>query len=242
AKMDVDQIFAEGMDQLEHLPDKVVKSASEIRELDIKVTDLVKKINIRVCAYAKSIKKMTREQKNHHISEIEKMYVEAGNMSRSKVALATELYDSVDQDISMMDKTTKKLEAGSRRLVDEDGGTSDGCRRKKKKKGDQFEDAPVLNVPVVEMPVDPNEPVYCTCNQVSFGEMVCCDNPDCKVEWFHFQCVGMTAGPPQHVKWFCEICRPAFKQIPNQWNYETNEPPAVKKNRKSLVKGNLKDE
>jgi hypothetical protein len=28
----------------------------------------------------------------------------------------------------------------------------------------------------MDMPIDPNEPVYCTCKQVSFGEMVACDN------------------------------------------------------------------
>lgn len=26
--------------------------------------------------------------------------------------------------------------------------------------------------------MDPNEPTYCLCNQVSFGEMVACDHPD----------------------------------------------------------------
>jgi hypothetical protein len=36
--------------------------------------------------------------------------------------------------------------------------------------------------------------------QVSFGEMVGCDNPDCKVEWFHFECVGLTL-PPKG-KWY----------------------------------------
>lgn len=30
----------------------------------------------------------------------------------------------------------------------------------------------------IDMPVDPNEPTYCFCNRVSFGEMVGCDNPD----------------------------------------------------------------
>lgn len=25
---------------------------------------------------------------------------------------------------------------------------------------------------------DPNEPRYCLCNQVSYGDMVACDNPD----------------------------------------------------------------
>lgn len=28
------------------------------------------------------------------------------------------------------------------------------------------------------MSVDPNEPLYCHCQQVSFGEMVACDNAD----------------------------------------------------------------
>lgn len=31
---------------------------------------------------------------------------------------------------------------------------------------------------VLDMPVDPNEPTYCLCHQVSFGEMVGCDNSD----------------------------------------------------------------
>lgn len=30
----------------------------------------------------------------------------------------------------------------------------------------------------LELPVDPNEPTYCFCNQVSYGEMVACDNND----------------------------------------------------------------
>jgi len=30
---------------------------------------------------------------------------------------------------------------------------------------------------VLNMPVDPNEPTYCLCNQVSYGEMIACDNP-----------------------------------------------------------------
>ena len=38
-------------------------------------------------------------------------------------------------------------------------------------------DARVLNVDI-DMPIDPNEPTYCLCNRVSFGEMVGCDNAD----------------------------------------------------------------
>ncbi|XP_035546114.1 uncharacterized protein LOC118348476 [Juglans regia] len=43
----------------------------------------------------------------------------------------------------------------------------------------------------LDLPLDPNEPTDCLCNQVSYGEMVACDNPNCKIEWFHFGCVGL---------------------------------------------------
>ncbi|XP_026819054.1 inhibitor of growth protein 4-like [Rhopalosiphum maidis] len=64
---------------------------------------------------------------------------------------------------------------------------------------------------VIDMPVDPNEPKFCLCNQVSFGEMIGCDNPDCTIEWFHFVCVKLTTKPKG--KWFCPKCKqPEEKQ------------------------------
>lgn len=57
---------------------------------------------------------------------------------------------------------------------------------------------------VMDMPVDPNEPTYCLCHQVSYGEMVGCDNSDCPIEWFHFACVNLTSKPKG--KWYCPRC------------------------------------
>lgn len=31
------------------------------------------------------------------------------------------------------------------------------------------------------MPVDPNEPTYCVCQQVSYGEMIGCDNTEVSI-------------------------------------------------------------
>jgi len=61
--------------------------------------------------------------------------------------------------------------------------------------------------PSYDVPIDPSEPTYCYCNQVSYGEMVACENPDCPYEWFHFQCVGLTAEPKG--VWRCPDCRRA---------------------------------
>ena len=30
---------------------------------------------------------------------------------------------------------------------------------------------------------DVDSTVYCTCRQVSYGEMIGCDNDDCEIEW-----------------------------------------------------------
>ena len=47
---------------------------------------------------------------------------------------------------------------------------------------------------------DADEPRYCYCNQVSYGEMVACDNPDCLREWFHLACVGLSRPPSSKCK------------------------------------------
>jgi len=65
----------------------------------------------------------------------------------------------------------------------------------------------VLDIP--EMPVDPNEPTYCLCKRVSYGEMIGCDNEECPVEWFHFECVGLKESVKG--KWYCPLCRGKVK-------------------------------
>lgn len=79
-----------------------------------------------------------------------------------------------------------------------------------------------------------DEQVYCTCKQVSFGEMIACDNSECPYEWvrlirsthhddinpcgdmaqFHLSCVGITKPSPME-KWFCERCREGVAQNGN---------------------------
>ena len=56
--------------------------------------------------------------------------------------------------------------------------------------------------------IDPNEPRYCLCGDVSWGTMIACDNEaDCEKEWFHLSCVGLEELPPRRTKWYCPDCR-----------------------------------
>ena len=54
---------------------------------------------------------------------------------------------------------------------------------------------------------DPTEPTYCYCNRISFGEMIACEHPECPIEWFHFECVGLTPDNRPKGKWYCNECR-----------------------------------
>ncbi|KAF2285585.1 hypothetical protein GH714_005641 [Hevea brasiliensis] len=142
-----------------------------------------------------------------------------------KVALAVQAYDLVDAHIQQLDQYLKKFDEELRRERESaaaiplpgsslDGGaksgrTSEGGRggRKKTRLATEAATAATSANPTgmeLDCPVDPNEPTYCFCQQVSYGEMVACDNPHCTIEWFHFGCVGLKEQPKG--KWYCSDC------------------------------------
>jgi hypothetical protein len=53
--------------------------------------------------------------------------------------------------------------------------------------------------------------VYCVCScpHDDVSEMIGCDGPDCAIEWFHFECVGIMV-PPEG-KWYCPDCSKKYK-------------------------------
>ncbi|KAK3736156.1 hypothetical protein QZH41_015549 [Actinostola sp. cb2023] len=80
------------------------------------------------------------------------------------------------------------------------GGGGENHKPVKKKAKVSRKKAKNQSSPQADIPIDPNEPTYCLCKQVSFGEMIGCDNDECPIEWFHFQCVGLTTKPKG--KWY----------------------------------------
>lgn len=49
-----------------------------------------------------------------------------------------------------------------------------------------------------------DEQRYCFCHDVSYGDMIACDAPNCPFEWFHYNCVGLLVAPKG--QWFCSSC------------------------------------
>jgi len=67
---------------------------------------------------------------------------------------------------------------------------------------------PPAPAPDEELP-DANEDAetWCTCRQPDDGSlMICCENDDCPIQWYHGRCVGLMAEPKG--KWWCATCKP----------------------------------
>ncbi|XP_073968691.1 inhibitor of growth protein 2 [Rhodnius prolixus] len=84
-------------------------------------------------------------------------------------------------------------------------GTSNSKKKKRKSRQSQREETPPPLREEEVTPHDIDEPTYCLCDQISYGEMILCDNDLCPIEWFHFVCVSLTTKPKG--KWFCPKCR-----------------------------------
>lgn len=61
---------------------------------------------------------------------------------------------------------------------------------------------------------DPDK-TWCYCDQVESGNMILCDNENCHIQWFHYECVGLDS-KDTIIKgnWYCPDCRkrPEFKR------------------------------
>lgn len=105
-----------------------------------------------------------------------------------KQDLALQAYEMLDQESRRLDRIIIR---GVRQDERKQKHNTSGMDEKKKRFKQEIEG--------VNMEVDPDEPTYCICGQVSFGEMIACDNPTCEKEWFHIQCVG--APQAKNGKW-----------------------------------------
>ncbi|XGW30857.1 hypothetical protein V3C99_009655 [Haemonchus contortus] len=215
------------MEKLDDLPPSICRNAQEIREIDEKVEKMSKEIQQRLEFHVRNVKKLSNEHRVKLYKETQALFKEVDKLSDRKVKIAQKMYDTVDNHIKEMDEEIAKFHEYQRKKYEEAQAAKAATRddsqgkseksskkpnkRRRKRMDSKNAENEVTNdfsssaVVPLDMPVDPNEPTYCICHQVSFGQMVACDGPHCKNEWFHFQCVGLTSSPIG--KWYCDDCK-----------------------------------
>uniref|UniRef100_A0A3P9Q999 Inhibitor of growth protein n=1 Tax=Poecilia reticulata TaxID=8081 RepID=A0A3P9Q999_POERE len=206
------------LDSIENLPCELQRNFTLMRDLDNRTEEKKGEIDKLAEEYIANVKNLASEQRVEHLQKIQNAYSKCKEFSDDKVQLAMQTYEMVDKHIRRLDADLARFENELKEKLELSGYESADGRALKSKSGNQktfpvsLHDDPDLSdtlLPmqpsdVLDMPVDPNEPTYCLCHQVSYGEMIGCDNPDCPIEWFHFACVDLATKPKG--KWFCPRC------------------------------------
>ncbi|KAH9283853.1 Inhibitor of growth protein 4 [Echinococcus granulosus] len=200
------EYFQKFLDELEQAPPYLQQEFKIIRDLDQKVQEIMNEAQTKTNELLLIAKDLPRDERVRRLNEIQNLFQTAEEICNDKVSRAESIYELVDRQIQRLDADMVEFKKAS--VLKE---------MKKPRKKTPFSvpsrmpasaalALALTNNPsdVLDMPIDPNEPTYCICQQVSYGEMVACDNRDCPIEWFHFGCVGLTTKP--RGQWFCPRC------------------------------------
>lgn len=200
--------FDHFIETLENVPNELRRNFSMMADLDKRAGELVKRINECVKEYLIADRK---DERLALFKESMGLFDKARSFADDKVDLAMQTYDLVDKHIRRLECLSGLTGTGTTSGNGNDGETNNGTsasinNRKNVTVGTRDGSASCISTEplAVDMPLDPNEPKYCTCHQVSFGEMIACDNKECPIEWFHFACVDLKSKPKG--KWYCPEC------------------------------------
>jgi inhibitor of growth protein 5 len=203
--------FDHFIETLEPVPPELQRNFSAIAELDQRTREYLKRVDECVKEYMVTTK---RDQRLSLYKESMELLEKARLSTDDKVELATQTYDLIDKHIRRLESLSGAQSLNQHGTSNDDtygSDTKSGQRKGAQKGNESPESLTVTPKPfTVDMPPDPNEPRYCTCQQVSFGEMIACDNKDCPIEWFHFPCVDLKSKPKG--KWYCPECYNANKK------------------------------
>lgn len=114
-----------------------------------------------------------------------------------------------DNSFPLIKSATQLFQSGSLSTKRANNNSSSKKAKKRKATKKQAANTQIAQDPIDEViqddGIDPDETTYCICQQISYGEMIFCENDTCPIEWFHFSCVDLTSKPKG--RWFCPQCR-----------------------------------
>lgn len=236
------------IDSLDNLPSELQNLYEDVRVIDVRATDSIKKIKTRDGQLGKFIKtngSLERNPKEEvYYPKIRADFGKTLDKSYEKEELARKALELLDRTLRKLDEETKKIVAlegsgggggissgGSTPTYERTLAVREGTHlmpgqntplKNHKRARSSFSTRPVVPSGLGGPPLLPNgypappptggsdeeagedTTTYCFCEQVSYGEMVACDNDSCQREWFHYGCVGLKEPPIG--KWYCSEC------------------------------------
>ena len=206
---------------LQTIPPYLTTNLGVIGQLDSKLKDSMLELEKLRQEHLPRLIYYDAKKKELAISQINQKFYECKSLGNKKTEIANQTYDLVDRYIRKLDSEMNILKelidyyVSSDRKELQDVGSlspfhysmSQRDDKIKKRKLNESEIESSSEESDTDLSIDPNEPKYCICNDVSFGEMIACDNLDCSIEWFHMGCMRLNSHNKPKGKWYCPDCR-----------------------------------
>ncbi|TPX63219.1 hypothetical protein SpCBS45565_g06790 [Spizellomyces sp. 'palustris'] len=213
----VDDILTEYLESISNLPSELSFNMSVLRSLDEQFHAVVESMRHNARSYA-AIMKMRRsatatgggpviigadKDARGALMGYRSDYRDALEKAEQKVDTSQRVLDQFNAHFNRLEKAISRLEhqqqysqssnsTRSRKRPTPSTPAPDAMSRKSRRKLESSSSS------------DEDQILYCICRQISYGDMVGCDNPSCPIEWFHYSCVGLVT-PPKG-KWYCSTC------------------------------------
>lgn len=213
------------IDLVENVPNDLSRRISRVHELQLDYETSLSKLESNLTRFSRHNNSNNNGTSTSTTSSSSSSAAQTNDLRQLKLLLATQHYLAKMQEISdnklaivqdaldQLDNKSRELDLDFKLI---NAATSDGTEQttsnnKNSKSGttsgsgkNQSSSGSSSHQPKSSQRESP-EPTYCVCHQVSYGDMICCDNDACEIEWFHFQCVSLTSKPKG--KWYCPNCR-----------------------------------
>lgn len=193
------------IDLVENIPNDLSRRITRVHELQLDYETLFSKLETNLTKFSRP------SNRNDDLKQLKLLLAIQHNLARmqeisdNKLAIVQDALDQLDTKSRELDNDFKLINAAT-----SDGTEQTNVNNKNSKNTTSGKDktqstaSSSSHQPKSSHRESP-EPTYCICHQVSYGDMICCDNDACDIEWFHFQCVSLTSKPKG--KWYCPNCR-----------------------------------
>jgi hypothetical protein len=203
------------VESLRDVPSKVTSELASIGEIDGETRSIATMLQKEESQLLDELKNMIKEGTPFNEADIREKATalvsqreELLKRMNDQTTISENLYLMLDKCILAVDANVTNINT----VLTQTNGVNNSNNRSKRGGSGAATNGVTINLGLTEDAVDPNEPIYCTCRKVSYGKMIGCENDSCKIEWFHYACVGLTSNLQQAPDvWYCRDCREELK-------------------------------
>lgn len=191
------------IDLVENVPNDLSRRITRVHELQLDYESSLSKLENNLTRFSRQNNNLTSNDLRQLklLLATQHCLVKMQEISDNKLSIIQDALDQLDTKSRELDHDFKLINAAT-----SDGAETNNTNNKSTKNNvnNKNQSSSSTSQPKTSQRESP-EPTYCVCHQVSYGDMICCDNDACEIEWFHFQCVSLATKPKG--KWYCPNCR-----------------------------------